>query len=120
MCCIGSQMQLTKDEGGMRLAQIVHPFVSLGASLLLGATAGVGISAFVNWRPSVWRPMVPIARRVPPAVTVRQVPRCCQPQPTRNPCPENGMQPFPEQLKTCRKQPATVCSLHGPLGRVQG
>ena len=94
-------MQLTKDEGGMRLAQVVHPFVSLGTSLLLGATAGVGMSAFVNWRPSVWRPMVPLARRVPPAVTVRQVPCCCQPQyleATREACPGIGSQPASEHL----------------------
>lgn len=56
----------------MRVARIVQPFVSLGASLLWGMLSGVGVSAFVDWRPN-WKSVAPLTRLIPPAVTLRRV-----------------------------------------------
>ena len=64
------QMQMSQ-EGQMRLVQVLHPFVSLASSVLLGLVFGVALSTFVGWRASLWKPLSPFARRLPPYITQR-------------------------------------------------
>jgi hypothetical protein len=62
------QMQLSKEGESMHLAQILHPFVSLGSSMLVGIGSGVLLSSYVGSRFSLWPPLAPAARRLPPYV----------------------------------------------------
>ena len=71
------QMQLSK-EGRMQLAQVLFPFVSLASSVLLGVIFGVALSAFVGWRASLWMPISPFARRLPPYISQRYTTTLCQ------------------------------------------
>ena len=72
MKLLPNALQMEVSKGGMKLMQILHPFVSLGSSILLGFGTGVGLHNLVQWRPSsVWRPVAPLARRMPSYVGVR-------------------------------------------------
>ena len=64
------KMQLSKG-GRMQMAQVLHPFVSLASSVLLGIISGVALSAFVGWRASLWAPISPFARRLPSYISQR-------------------------------------------------
>ena len=69
MIWVPMQMELSSSGGGMRLMQILHPFVSLGSSILLGFGTGIGLHNVVNWKP-----IAPIAKQMPSSVGPRQAP----------------------------------------------
>jgi len=64
-------LQMSKEGESMHMGQMMHPFVSLGSSTLLGVGSGVLLSAYVGSRFSMWAPLAPAARRLPPYISQR-------------------------------------------------
>ncbi len=65
------QMQMSREGESMRLGQIMHPFVSLATSMLLGVGSGMVLSTYVGSRFSLWGAVAPATRRLPPYVSQR-------------------------------------------------
>ena len=61
------------DEKGSarRLLQLLLPFVSLGASIVLGCVAGVVMASLLLWRAPTQQPFARFARRIGPLSSSR-------------------------------------------------
>ena len=68
-----SCVQLMAGDKGLakRTLQLVLPFVSLGASLVLGTVAGVAMASCLLWRGPSLQPFARLARRLGPSSGAR-------------------------------------------------
>ena len=69
----GVRVQLMAGDKGLakRTLQLVLPFVSLGASLVLGTVAGVAMASCLLWRGPSLQPFARLARRLGPSSGAR-------------------------------------------------